>query len=294
MIEWHYMLSMTLTDFFSDTNYKVEAEKELKISQFLDFLVVEGDMGKPIPEEEMPDGLEDIAEYNLFSYKSMHQALDSWTIDELISYYVLFRKIASPSLDNLLSFEKFRLFGISTRFPKKLQAEENLVKIKKGVYSIKRGLHEIKIIVLIDMNKEQKNAIWNMFGIDPNMIQYGLENYNWKRDDFRKSLSQQLIEKYKSEGVIMSYTEKDFFRDFVLSHLHQVSTEEIAKRIKPSDIFKYYEPEDRLKGLNPEDIFKHYEPADIFKHYEPEDRLKGLSTKQIEDYLSKLRTMNNQ
>ena len=45
--------------------------------------------------EELPDGLENLRKYNLLTYKSIHEPLDSWAIDELISYYVLYRKIIS-------------------------------------------------------------------------------------------------------------------------------------------------------------------------------------------------------
>jgi len=40
MIEWHKILGMALVNFFSNTNYLVEIEKELEIPQFLDYLVV--------------------------------------------------------------------------------------------------------------------------------------------------------------------------------------------------------------------------------------------------------------
>jgi len=42
--------------------------------------------GKPI--DKLPDGLEHLADYNILTYKSMHQALVSWAIEEVIGHYV--------------------------------------------------------------------------------------------------------------------------------------------------------------------------------------------------------------
>jgi hypothetical protein len=39
------------------------------------------------------DGLENPRAVNLLSYKSHHEALDAWSLDELIGYYVLYRKV---------------------------------------------------------------------------------------------------------------------------------------------------------------------------------------------------------
>ena len=39
MIEWHHIFGMALTDLFTDSKYRVEVEKELKMNQFLDILV---------------------------------------------------------------------------------------------------------------------------------------------------------------------------------------------------------------------------------------------------------------
>jgi hypothetical protein len=62
MIEWHKILGMALVDFFSNTNYLVEIEKELKIPQFLDCLVV--NKVKDTNENDslvLPDGMESLS-----------------------------------------------------------------------------------------------------------------------------------------------------------------------------------------------------------------------------------------
>ena len=67
MIEWHKILGMALVDFFSNTNYSVEIEKELEIPQYLDYLVVKGNN---INNSTLilPDGMETLSQYNLLTF----------------------------------------------------------------------------------------------------------------------------------------------------------------------------------------------------------------------------------
>ncbi|KPA09995.1 hypothetical protein MHK_009805 [Candidatus Magnetomorum sp. HK-1] len=116
MIEWHHLFGMALKDLFTDTKYDVDVEKELDIKQFVDIVVIEEKEGDPI--SDLPDGLEKLARYNLITYKSLRQPLDSWAIDELLGYYVLFRKLVSPSYDDLYPTDDFHLFGFQQGFRK--------------------------------------------------------------------------------------------------------------------------------------------------------------------------------
>jgi len=265
MIGWHHILGMTFTDFYFYSSFRVDLERELKYPQYIDILILEGSEGDKI--ENPPDGLENLRKYNLITYKSIRQPLDSWALDELICYYVLFRKILSLPLKYPIPISEFNLIGIATRFPQKLNKEETLEYSKKGVYKLKRGEHTIKIIVTSQTPKKPENAIWQMFSGNPEKIIEGLSNYNWNRDDYKHLVLQQLIHKYKSEGVKMPYTEKDFFRDTLGYYIRSASIE---------DILKYKKTEDILKGIKPEDVFKNYKPEDVFKNYKPEDILKGL------------------
>ena len=180
MIEWHKILGMALVDFFSSTNYSVEIEKELEIPQYLDYLVVKDDN---INNSTLilPDGMETLSQYNLLTFKSLRQPLDLWAIDELISYYVLYRKIVSPNPEKLISENNFKLFAISTRFPKKLSSEVNLISIKKGVYHLSHGNQPITIIVISTLPKNQRNAIFHLFSTKSENMSFALKAYHWKR-----------------------------------------------------------------------------------------------------------------
>jgi len=116
MIEWHRLFGLTLMDFFTDSFYEVELEKDLSIQeQFLDVIILKKSEGKP--PAELPDGLENLSDYNLITYKSLREPLDDWALDELIGYYTMFRKQASPTLKELLPIEAFQLYAVCTRRP---------------------------------------------------------------------------------------------------------------------------------------------------------------------------------
>jgi len=159
MIEWHRIFGLTLADFFTGSAYRVEVEKDLSLKQqFVDVVIIEWEAGGPIPE--LPDGLEDLARHNLLSYKSRHQPLEGWTRDELLAYYVNYRRQASAAAKKLLPADDFRLYAVCTRMPKKLASIVPLKPLKKGVYEIQWGMQKIRIIVLSQVPKIKRNAIW--------------------------------------------------------------------------------------------------------------------------------------
>jgi len=125
-MEWHRLFGLALTDYFIDSAYRVELEKDLSLKQqLLDVVIIEQEAGQPLPE--LPDGLENLARHNLATYKSPRQPLDGWALDELIGHYVNYRKQISPSRERLLPAEDFRLYAVCTRVPEKLALEVSLL-----------------------------------------------------------------------------------------------------------------------------------------------------------------------
>ncbi|RKZ93571.1 MAG: hypothetical protein DRR19_00640 [Candidatus Parabeggiatoa sp. nov. 1] len=117
MIDWHHLFGL-------ESNYEVELEKSLSLQQqYLDVVIIKKSEGKPL--KEVPDGLDNLSEHNLLTYKSLWEPLDSWAINELISSYVIYRKQVSPSLNKLLPKEHFRLYAVSTRFPQQIINRSN-------------------------------------------------------------------------------------------------------------------------------------------------------------------------
>ena len=95
--QWHRLFGITLTDLFRDTPWQVELEKELALqSQLLDVVIIEQTAARTPAAVELPDGLDGLRAHNLLTYKSHHEALDGWALDELIGHYVNYRKLTSP------------------------------------------------------------------------------------------------------------------------------------------------------------------------------------------------------
>src|SRR3979409_1217250 len=93
--DWHRLFGLLLTDFFTDSPFTVEVERDLsQQQQFLDVGMVRRGPGR-FPER-LPDGLEDLTAHNLITFKSHHETLDDWAMKELIGHYVAYRKMVSP------------------------------------------------------------------------------------------------------------------------------------------------------------------------------------------------------
>ena len=78
-------------DYFTGSNYKVDMEKDLSVKpQLLDVIIIEKLTGTPLTE--YLDGLENLSQHNLLTYKSLHQTLTTLVIAELLGHYVNYRK----------------------------------------------------------------------------------------------------------------------------------------------------------------------------------------------------------
>ena len=257
MIEWHRLFGLGLTDLFAGSSYRVELEKDLSLKQqLLDVIIIEQIVGRPI--EHIPDGLDDLAVHNLVTYKSHREALDAWAIDELIGHYVNYRKQISPSADELLPVEDFRLYAVSTRHPKKLEEEVALTRIQDGVCEVCWGTHRIRILILSEMPRTKRNAIWQLFSAVPAKVTYGAREYHWHMPDLSTVLSR-LYNAYGLEGIPMPYTVEDYRRELLEEALDLATPDQLIERLSTRGIpaeewLKRLPAEERLKALSPEDI----------------------------------------
>jgi len=95
MLEWHRLFGLGVTDLFIDSAYGVDLERDLsQRQQRVDMVIIRKVAGGPIPE--LPDGFDNLSWHNIVTYKSPRQALDAWTLDELLGHFVNYRKQISP------------------------------------------------------------------------------------------------------------------------------------------------------------------------------------------------------
>ncbi|MCP4350398.1 MAG: hypothetical protein GY795_33435 [Desulfobacterales bacterium] len=269
LTDWHHLMGMALNDFFSGTSYEVRVEEDIsKKKQILDVLIVRrGDGNQP---DELPDGFEELAAHNLLSYKSMHEPFDDWAGDELLGHFVDYRKQVSPSLKKLLPKTDFRLYAVSTRYPKKLAEQVRFEPVKEGVYDILWGVRKIRFIVTSRIPKEKRNALWLMFSAVQEKVRYGVSNYEGKMDEMGSTINQLLI-KYRAGGINMPYTVEDYRKEVKRNVLNSMTPDEILSEL--------------LKKASSEKILENFPLDELLK-------VKGFSPDEIEAVLKKSKKKN--
>src|SRR5580698_1877779 len=162
---WHRLFGLSWTDFFRGLPVTVEMEKDLSLKkQLLDILLIRKETATL--ECRLPDGFEELASYNLISFKSHQEKLSAWSLKELVGHYVNLRKQVSPSMDeaDLLPPEDFRLFAVSVRFPQQLAGNNvPLEPVKQGVYDIQYFGGRIRLVVVNQLPTAEHNAMLHMY-----------------------------------------------------------------------------------------------------------------------------------
>ena len=254
MTNWHRLFGLFLIDFFTNSPYAVELEKDLSIKQqWLDVVVLRKMPG--LLQRRLPDGLEGLADHNLLTYKSLHEPLDDWALKELVGHYVNYRKQVGLSMNDLMPESQFKLYAVSTRFPAKLAQQVALQHISPGVYDVIWGTDTIRLIVLSQIPDGEHNAIWRLFSAKSKFVLQAFSQYKINQPEI-STIVGDLLERYQQEKIDMSYTIQDYQKDYVRDHLNLLS---------PDDVLKRYSADDRLKDLTVDDIRASLSP-DVITH----------------------------
>ena len=246
---WHRLFGLLLTEHLAGSPFVVELEKDLSHrQQRLDIIIVRrkpGALRRPLP-----DGLDQLVDHNLITFKSFREPLDDWALKELTGHYVNYRKQVSGAA--LLPERVFGLYAICARRPRELFAAVTPEPIQTGVYLCRRGSDAIRIVVTAELPKAEHNSLLHLFSAAVDPVQYGAGHYRLQSANV-STLVNRLFASYRKEGLTMPYTMDDFRKEVALEVLEELT------------------PEQRLRGL----------PA--------EERLRGLPPEQIEEYLRRLR-----
>ena len=276
MINWHRLFGLFLIDYFTNSSYAVELEKDLSIGQqWLDVVVLRKMPG--LLQRRLPDGLDGLADHNLLTYKSMHEPLDDWALKELVGHYVNYRKQVGLSMNDLMPESQFKLYAVSTRFPNKLAEQVALQHISPGVYDVVWGTDIIRLIVLSKIPDGEHNAIWRLFSAKGEVVLQAFGQYQINQPEI-STIVHDLLERYQQEKIDMSYTIQDYQKDYVRDHLNLLSPDEVLKRYSADDVLKRYSADDRLKDLTVDEVLKRYSADDILAHLSP-DVIKLLKQK---------------
>jgi hypothetical protein len=257
--DWHRLFGLLLTDFFSGSPFVVEVERDLsQQQQLLDVVIVHRRRGRFAGA--LPDGMGDLTEHNLITFKSLHEALDDWAIRELIAHYVAYRKPVSPSPSDLLPASRFRLYAVCARFPHNLVARPvPWQERQSGVYDCQWGLDSLRVIVTGQLPREVRNAPLHLFSASPELVGFASGVYH-RRSEETSLLLGQLFERFRGEGFVMAFTMEDFKRQYIKEHFAQLTPEEQREALqalppeKQQEVLQALPPERRLAGLSPEQI----------------------------------------
>jgi hypothetical protein len=281
MINWHRLFGLALMDYFTGTGYRVEVEQDLALRrQLLDVVVIRTrERAPPLPDP--CDGLEDLRAHNLLTYKSLHEPLNGWAIEELMGHYVNYRKALAPEAQA----EAFGLYAVCTRRPRALAQVVALKPLKPGVYRLAVVTRPVTVIVLNEVATATRNALWGLFSGESAKVAFGARHYQWRQPDHNTVL-QELYYRYHQTGVAMTYTFEDFRHDLALELVEELPPDERLKGLPPEERLKGLLPEERLKGLLPEERLKGLPPEERLRDLPVKERLKGLSLDELLKSLS--------
>ena len=270
-LDWHWLFGLTLTDLFQDTPWRVELEKNLALQkQQLDVVIIEQYAPSGSAAAELPDGLDNLRRHNLLTYKSKREALDGWTLDELLGHFVNYRKLLEDDRGYLPAVSDFQLYAVATRHPQALTRGKHLRPTAwPGVYDVVWGTQTVRLIVLNRMAQHPRNAFWELFSSQQARIQHGAKHYRPRRLAAWELLYYLYLTDIL-ENPAMAKTIEEFAEHVHQQFLHSIPLTEWRQWLARLP------PEERLRGLPPEEVLSRYAPEEVLSRYAPEERLHGL------------------
>jgi len=257
-LPWHRIFASSWVDFFRGLPVAVEPEKDLSLSkQLLDVLLIRKAPG-PL-ECRLPDGFEELAGYNLLTFKSRQDKLSAWTLQELVGHYVNLRKQVSPSMDEdqLLPEADFRLYAVSARFPQQLASSGvGLLPVAEGVYEVQALTSRIRVIVANQLPQQEHNALLHLFSSNAELLEYAVQHYRLRSQE-TSTLLLELIQHYRQEGELMPDLLEQLAHDTLERVLKELSVEKRLELLQEVPLEKRLEgltPEQRVQGLSPEEL----------------------------------------
>jgi hypothetical protein len=248
---WHRYFGLSWMDFFRGLPVTVELEKDLSLrKQLLDVVIIRTEAAAlPLPCR-LPDGFEELARHNLISFKSYQEKLGVWTLQELLSHYVNYRKQVSPTMDEdrLLAEDEFRLFAVTARYPQQLANTPGvaLQRLQEGVYEVEVLTRRIRIVVANQLPKQEHNALLHVYSARGELLEYGWRHYHIHSSE-TSTLLYRVFAAYHQESLTMPDLLEEFARQTI---------EQILKELPAQKRLEGLSAEERLKGLPAEDLLK--------------------------------------
>jgi hypothetical protein len=269
-VPWHRLFEVVWWDLCRGTALDAEAEQDLSLKQqFLDLTLIRKGPG-PLPEP-LPDGFEDLADFNAVTFKSSEEALDWWAMCELIGHFVNLRKQFSESMQDLLPASSFRLFAVAVRYPRDLAAVVQLTEVQPGVYDLNVLTLRIRIIVVHRLPLEAQNAMLLWMSDDRERKQYGALNYRPRSEGTTTTLAQYILAQMEDPDMA------NVIEEFIRHHNRADVIEEFIRQ-NGEKLLRLLPAEERLKGLSAEEVMRAL-PPEVLEALAQRLRTNGPSAK---------------
>lgn len=302
--DWHRLFGLLLADFFADSPFVVEVERDLSVQQqLLDVVIVR--RGKGRFAGRLPDGLEGLRAHNLVTFKSHHEALDEWAMKELLGHYVAYRKLVSPTPSELLPEDQFGLYAVTARYPQQLSGRVPWERAGAGVYDCRWGTDVVRVVVAGELPREPHNAPLHLFSARPELIAFGGTTYRRRTRDTSRLLNL-LFGDPQPEGWPMPYTMEDFQRDYFKRRFALLSRKERAELLDQAGLPRDFLAEHfaqlsekarsellKLVDVSPDSLeekitrFSERAQEEFLKDIPLETRLASVTDEQIREYLDR-------
>ncbi len=99
------------------------------------------------------------------------------------------------------------------------------------MYDCLWGTDTIRVVVAGELPREAHNAPLHLFSASPKLVQFAGGTYQRRSED-TSELLEQLFQRFRAEGMTVSYTMKDFRRDYIKEHLHELPPKELAEAVR--------------------------------------------------------------
>lgn len=283
--DWHRVYGMLWIDLLKDSPLLVEVERDMsQQQQYLDAVIVR--RGQERFRSQLPDGMDGLVEHNLMTFKSHHQALDSWAMKELIGHYVAYRKMVSPSPSRLLPEHHFRMYAVGARFPHNLSGQVPWHERQAGVYDCQWGTDTIRVVVASQLPCAEPNAPLLLFSAVPELVEYAQGVY--RQRSHGSGVLRRILDMYQKEGITMPYTFKDFQIDYILEYFPELTPEEKREFLERLPAEQRQELLQSLPSELRQELLQSLPAEERLAGLPVEERLAGLSPDQIRQYLEQM------
>lgn len=270
---WHRLFGLSWMDFFRGQPVTVEMEKDLSLrKQLLDVLILRKTAA--LLDCRLPDGFDNLATYNLVSFKSYQERLSAWSLEELLGHYVNLRKQVSPSMHekDLLSPDDFRLFAVCARYPRNL-ADDGVVlrQLQTGVYEVATLTRCLRVIVVPQLPEVEHNALLHLFSANAALFDYGARHYRLRSQE-TSSLILRLFQRYRVEALTMPDALEEFTQEFIEALLHELPVEKRLEGVPVEKRLEGVPTEKRLEGVPVEKRLEDVSVEELLAALPPEKR----------------------